>query len=505
MKYKKFLNYLLLTMILAGCAPAETINANDKKIPPVVIKPSIKNQHIVAKVYDELISMQLLDKTIALNLYDLEWRKYELRRAALQTLIKQRSSLNKAKDVITNIPVVEILLQPPSAPRIKLPSSQHLIKGNDSAPVTLSLFCSYQSSHCARLQAVIETLELRYQTVINIAFYDLPQNFHRYGKSAANAVYCAEEFGEPWRFQSALYNNITQLNFERYSINAEQLKMPLDKFKACLNSKKYYTNIEEDITFAATVGLRNVPVLFINGLYVKGPQTADGFAYYIDEELKRISQSSPVLSYLPLALLATHSADDKKQPTAEIQDLRNKKKGIFNTNDFITPKIQLLNIESKKIIVRHNNIDQFILLTNVRKETDAPLTRQKESSQNKDKIKERERERAFNKSELMPTGTLTLSKDWMTKQLVNQDELASHFQHAEHVVEGVRLLKLHNVDKSDFYQVLGLQTNDVVLQVNGEWVHEQQNTLWQSLQSESQITLLVMRGGFPIRYNYTVE
>lgn len=105
----------------------------------------------------------------------------------------------------------------------------------------------------------------------------------------------------------------------------------------------------------------------------------------------------------------------------------------------------------------------------------------------------------------MPTGTLTLSKDWMTKQLVNQDELASHFQHAEHVVEGVRLLKLHNVDKSDFYQVLGLQTNDVVLQVNGEWVHEQQNTLWQSLQSESQITLLVMRGGFPIRYNYTVE
>jgi protein-disulfide isomerase len=501
MKYTIFLSYLFLTTILTSCDSADTLNVIDKKTPAVVTSPATKNKHIVAKINNELISRQLLDKTISLNLYDLEWRKYELRRAALQTLIKQRISLNTTRDVVTNIPSVEILLQPPTAPRITLPSSQHLIKGNSSAPVTLSLFCSYQSSHCARLQTVIDALELRYKTAINIAFYDLPQHFHRYGKSAANAVYCAEEFGTPSRFQSAIYNNIAQLNFERYNIIAEQLKIPLPKFKACLKSKKYYTRIEKDITFAGSIGLGNVPVLFINGLYVKGPQTTDGFTYYIDEELQRISRSSPILSYLPLALLATQVADTSNKSTAKIKDLRNEKNGIFNTNSFITPKIQLLNIDTTKIIIRHNNINQFILLTKTKKVINVPLISKKEEHKNKGKNKDR----SFNKTELMPMGTMTLSKDWITKQLVNEAELASHFKNTEHVVEGVHLLKLHKIDKSDFYQVLGLQTGDVVLQVNNQWIHEQQNSLWQSLQSESQITLLVMRGGFPIRYDYTVE
>jgi protein-disulfide isomerase len=407
--------------------------------------------------------------------------------------------LIQGKDADTKEPVVKILLQPPSAPRIKLPPSQHLIKGHDAASVTLSIFCSYQSSHCARLTQVIEALELRYQTAINIAFYDHPSNFHRYGKSAANAVYCAEEFDEPWRFQSAIYNNIAQLNFERYSIIAEQLKIPLDAFKACLKSKKHYSSIDEDSAYAATIGLGNVPVLFINGLYVKGPQTADGFAYYIDEELQRISQSSPILSYLPLTLLSTHVVSEKKQYTAEIRDLRNDKNGIFNTNDFITPKIELLDIEEQKVIVIHNKIYQYILLTEAKEAADVPLTLKSKKHKNKTA------EQNFSNADINPTGAMTLSKDWISEQLLNQDELASHFKNTDHVVEGVHLLKLRNVDKSDFYKVLGLQTGDVVLQVNGEWVHEQQNLLWQSLQNESQITLLVMRGGLPIRYDYKID
>lgn len=501
MKYNKFLAYLFLTLVFTGCSPADNINANEDKVSPDLVATALTNNHIVANVYNELISKQQLDKTIAINLYDLEWRKYELRRAALQVLIKQRTKLNKNKDGITKSPTVEILLQPPSAPRIKLPPSQHLIKGNDSAPVTLSLFCSYQSSHCARLQTVIEALEIRYQSAVNIAFYDLPQNFHRYGKSAANAMYCAEEFGSPWHFQGALYNSIAQLNIKRYNIIAEQLKYPLSEFKACLQSQKYYSSIEEDINFATSIGLGNVPVLFINGLYVKGPQTADGFAYYIDKELQLISQSSPILSYLPLALLSTNIDTEVAKSTAEIIDLRNDKNGMFTTSDFVTPKIQLLSIAPQKIIIRHNSIDQYVLLKKIQKTTDALVTRQNDKRQSKDSAKQK----AINKSALMPIGTMTLSKDWLAKQLMNQDELASHFQNAEHVVEGVHLLKLHKVDKSDFYQVLGLQTGDVVLQVNEEWVHEEQNTLWQSLQSESKITLLVMRGGFPIRYDYSIK
>lgn len=82
--------------------------------------------------------------------------------------------------------------------------------------------------------------------------------------------------------------------------------------------------------------------------------------------------------------------------------------------------------------------------------------------------------------------------------------MAKHFHATAHQIEGVHLLKLTEIDRSEFYKTLGLKSEDVILQVNNQWVHEEANPLWDAL-SEENITLLVMREGFPMRFDYRTQ
>ena len=108
-------------------------------------------------------------------------------------------------------------------------------------------------------------------------------------------------------------------------------------------------------------------------------------------------------------------------------------------------------------------------------------------------------------SELKATGNMRLSKEWLNPHLNNKDELQKHFHVAEHQVEGAHLLKLNGIERQGFYRTLGLQEGDVVLRVNQEWVHDQHNPLWQALEHEEDVTLTVMRGGYPVRYDYQIK
>jgi type II secretory pathway component PulC len=100
---------------------------------------------------------------------------------------------------------------------------------------------------------------------------------------------------------------------------------------------------------------------------------------------------------------------------------------------------------------------------------------------------------------------MTLSRDWIDNQLLDQTSLEKHFYNADHIVEGNHLIKLDNVDNQRFYTTLGLKTGDVIMRINDQWVHETQNPLWATLQQNELMTLTVMRKGLPYRYDYRIK
>lgn len=104
-----------------------------------------------------------------------------------------------------------------------------------------------------------------------------------------------------------------------------------------------------------------------------------------------------------------------------------------------------------------------------------------------------------------PKGETPLSRAWLDRQLQRQAELEAHFKPAELEVEGVHVLKLRGVEENEFYQTLGLKEGDVVLRVNDEWVHEAQNNLFASLESEQEVSVVLMRRGLPVHLKYAIN
>ncbi len=537
MKYRYLLLFSFTLFLLNGCNPS----SQDSKAPKPASVPNLKNEPaavdskaegsdalifsnananananvIVASVGSETIRSDELDRAIQLALFDLEWRKYELRKSMLSNMITQRQRLSA--DTLAS----EVFLTPPDAPRLDLPTDKRPIKGNPDAPVVLSVFCSFQSSHCARLQPIIKQLDVHYGESLGFRFYDLPQGFHRYAKGAANAAHCATELGKPWAYMDALYADITTLDKPRFLVIAEQLGLDRGRFETCLDERRYMSRIKADVEFASQLGLGNVPVVFINGLYTKGPQTFDAYRYYVDQELARVgvvaavAEQSLVESKLPVALIATTVSNDARQSTALITLQGSEQGSLYKVGESLSDQITVVNIEQERVIINNSGQLEFIKLQastgyGAAKVSDPSpdqgLGSQAPGLDEINPLGEKYRPAGEEeKRELPPTGEMTLSKEWLQDQLADRAKLQKYFYNADHVADGYHLVKLNNIDNQRFYTTLGLKTGDVLLRVNDQWVHEGQNPLWESLENEAKVSVTLMRKGFPVRYDYTIK
>ena len=272
------------------------VTACDSSTPNDVADDTIKNQstefldtpqkdkQIVARIGMQAITLDKVDERIKLGLYDLDRQRYELRKAELKRIVEHELTQQSVSQSLT----AELLLAPPLPPRLLVPFGERPVKGNVQAEVQLQIFCSYQSSHCARLQPVISQLDALYSIHLNIRYYDLPQSFHRNGHTSANAVRCASEQTMPWSFQNSIYSAVDQLNEDRYRIIAEQLGLDLREFSTCLTEQRYFDAINRDIKLGQSLGFGNVPVVLVNGLYLNGALPLEVYEYYINQELMRL-------------------------------------------------------------------------------------------------------------------------------------------------------------------------------------------------------------------------
>jgi protein-disulfide isomerase len=297
---------LLETLLLLGCSPAdgpdthstkrhdldsinmlpiESLQAKSERSTRDLADPINKLEHdIVATIGNRDIALEELDALIRIKKFDLEWALYELRQV---TLTNYASSLVKAQKSLESNDI-DILLTPPMPPRIAIPDNKRYVIGKADAPIKLAIFCSYQSSPCMRIQPIIAQLKLLYEGLVSLVPYDFPMHFHRNGRSAANAARCAASALLLEPYQQGLYADINNLNDNRYKQIAGQIGLHLDDFARCYEENEFDHLIQDDIDFGQSLNAGNVPLIFINGLYTKGPKTIATYIYYIESELKRL-------------------------------------------------------------------------------------------------------------------------------------------------------------------------------------------------------------------------
>jgi protein-disulfide isomerase len=287
---------------------------HDAPAPPSTIAActATEPEAAVAHVGGEPVTAAELDATIALRLHDFDMARYELRAARLRELLLSRvlgpgaaadgvsiaeyvrrqaaaAGLTDAAfvDAAFERAGVTIELTPPDPPIVDVSVDDDPVRGNGDAPITIVLFCDFQSPYCRAMQPVLQRLLAAYPTQVRLVDRDFRLPLHREAQSAAEAAECARRQGGYWPYHDALLQAPGDLGRAALSAHAQRVGIDVARLVACLDAHEARTEVDADAADARRLGLSVVPTTFVDGRYLRGPQTYEALRAQVDAALRR--------------------------------------------------------------------------------------------------------------------------------------------------------------------------------------------------------------------------
>jgi protein-disulfide isomerase len=97
----------------------------------------------------------------------------------------------------------------------------------------------------------------------------MPLGMHKFANKAAEATHCAQEQGKFWEIHDSMMSDQKKLgDLNSY---AESIGLDVAQFEACLNSNKYATEVQKDISAARKLGISGTPSFVIARTDPKDP------------------------------------------------------------------------------------------------------------------------------------------------------------------------------------------------------------------------------------------
>lgn len=179
------------------------------------------------------------------------------------------------------------------------------VLGDANAPVTMYIFSDFSCPFCAAAEGyneqVISALKSRDSSwtaplpeikkkyvetgKVKLVFKYYPG--HGSGKPAHLIAWCLNEQGKFWQFGELAFANQASTNdFEAMKSLAKQTGADMTALQACLDSGKYNTQFEKDISLAKANNIRGTPTFFINGQEISGAASFSEFDKAIQAALK---------------------------------------------------------------------------------------------------------------------------------------------------------------------------------------------------------------------------
>lgn len=165
------------------------------------------------------------------------------------------------------------------------------VLGSASAPVTIVEFSDYECPFCARhfSQTYPQLLKDYIESgKVKLVFKDFPLSFHENAAKAAEAARCVrEQLGDEgyYAMHDKLFSNSESLSIENEKKWAREIGADGAQFDACLDSGKYYDEVQADQNYGISLGVQGTPAFFVNGKRITGAQPYSVFKQAIDAEL----------------------------------------------------------------------------------------------------------------------------------------------------------------------------------------------------------------------------
>jgi protein-disulfide isomerase len=161
----------------------------------------------------------------------------------------------------------------PAPSKVSLAIRDSSALGRDDAPLTIIEFADFQCPFCRRFHTevfdeikknFVDTGKLRYVS------RDLPLPMHDRASQAASAARCAGEQHKFWELRHLLILNQDKLGRDDLLGYAQQVKLDVPSFAACIDTKRYDAALTQDAADAAEVGVVGTPTFIIGRTSRKG-------------------------------------------------------------------------------------------------------------------------------------------------------------------------------------------------------------------------------------------
>lgn len=177
-----------------------------------------------------------------------------------------------------------------------------VVRGDPKAPITLVEYSDFTCHFCKKffhdtfpklLSEYIETKKVRF------VYRDFPRGLGS-PLRAADAARCAGEQDAYWPMHDRLFNSDGQFTPENLKQFATELRLNQGQFSECLDTHKYFPDIEKDLKDAGTLGIRGTPAFVLfptqvpddpNLILIPGAFPYETFTEEIEKLLKLQSTS----------------------------------------------------------------------------------------------------------------------------------------------------------------------------------------------------------------------
>jgi protein-disulfide isomerase len=177
--------------------------------------------------------------------------------------------------------------------RLKMETTGSPAIGPETAPVTVVEFGDYQCATCAAFESGMKNLQKKYGSQVRYVYRNFSLDRVR-AEGAAEASLCAGEQGRFWDMHD-LFFKTGRAAPENINMQAVALNLNLESFGACMNSGRYTEQVKQDLFAGARLGVMGTPSIFVNGRPLATPHSEADVAKVIEEELRRISRTTPAI------------------------------------------------------------------------------------------------------------------------------------------------------------------------------------------------------------------
>ena len=150
------------------------------------------------------------------------------------------------------------------------------------APTSIVMWGDYESQACADAHEVIKQIMERFEGKVKFNYRHFPlTQIHQKAHKAAEAAILTSQHGKFWGMHDLIFHNrrnLGSISLRDYAIEAG---VNDKNFLPKLTDSVYGWTVRNDLMEGLARGIRNVPVIYINGQIYDGAMNVDAMAKFI--------------------------------------------------------------------------------------------------------------------------------------------------------------------------------------------------------------------------------